>query len=379
MNVLNDDQIRELTKHRSPLSVSLFIPTHRTGRERRQDSIRLKNVVNEAREKMRGGGGSAATIDEVLQPAVDLRSDDEYWRHRSDGLACFCAPGVFRSYRVPIKLAEYISINERFYIRPLLPLLRSDARLYILTLTQETAGLFEATKYSIREIQLLRLQRPDVNTTERPLQFHSHKDPSHGKGNADTAIYHGHGGPADRAKVDAMKFFQSVDRAVASVLQGQRSPLVLACVGYLASLYQSVNSYGHLLNGKVPGSPDRWSEDELRDHAWKMVEPHFRENQEKAWQQFRTASSQGRAAEQLHEVVLAADEGRIETLFLTRGERRWGHVDSKHQAVHTVSDAEDGEELLDYAATRTLSNRGDVYLLDSLPDTESPVAATLRY
>jgi hypothetical protein len=166
---------------------------------------------------------------------------------------------------------------------------------------------------------------------------------------------------------------------VTSELQGQRSPLVLACVGYLASLYQSANSYGHLLNGKVPGSPDRWSEDELRDHDWKIVEPQFREDQERAWQQFRAASSQGRAADELREVVLAADEGRVDTLFLTRGERRWGHVDLKHQTVHTVRDAEDGEELLDYAATRTLSNRGDVYVLDSLPNVDSPVAATLRY
>ena len=293
MNVLNDEQIRELTKHRSPLSVSIFLPTHRTGRERRQDAIRLKNVVNEARDRMRGQVGSASAIEDVLQPAAELRSHEEYWRHRSDGLACFCAPGVFRPYRVPVKLTQYISVNERFYIRPLLPLLRSDARFYILTLTQEAARLFEATKYSIREIELPQLQRLEVDDTEQPLQFHAHRAAAHGKGDSDTAIYHGHGGPADRAKKDALKFFQTVDRAVTGVLQGQRSPLVLACVGYLASLYQSANSYGHLLNDKVPGSPDRWSDDELRDHAWKMVEPHFRDNQEKAWQQFRTASSQG--------------------------------------------------------------------------------------
>jgi hypothetical protein len=39
----------------------------------------------------------------------------------------------------------------------------------------------------------------------------------------------------------------------------------------------------------------------------------------------------------------------------------------------------DDEELLDYAAARTLSNGGDVYLLDSLPDTAAPVAATFRF
>ena len=153
--------------------------------------------------------------------------------------------------------------------------------------------MFEATKYSIREMQLPPQQCLEVEDAEKPLQLHSHKAPTNGKGDTNTAIYHGHGGPADRVKTAVMEFFQSVDHAVNGVLQGQRSPLVLACVGYLASLYQSTNSYGHLLKNKIPGSPDRWSDNELRDHAWSLVEPRFRENQEKAWQQFRTASSQG--------------------------------------------------------------------------------------
>lgn len=379
MNVLNHDRITEIIRHQSLLSISLFMPTHRTGREQQQDFIRLKNLTNEARERAQSNGDSGTLIDTTLQPLSELRSDDVFWQYRSDGLACFCGPDFFRAYRVPIKLDEELFVNERFHIRPLLPLLRSDARLYILTLTQASAKLYEATKYSIREVELPELAPLELSGVSEPLQYHSHQAPAQGKGATQEAMYYGQGGPSDRSKKDTLKFFQRVDRVVARILRGQQAPLVLACVGYLAALYESANSYKSLIRGKVPGSPDRWSEDELREHAWKLVEPHLEQCQQQAWRQFEEANSNGRGTDELRSVVLAAGQGRIETLFLTRSEERWGRVEPELQAVHTVDSDGEGEELLDFAAMKTLSNGGEVYLFDSLPNTDSPAAATFRY
>lgn len=379
MYVLNHDRISELIQHQSPLSISLFMPTHRAGREQQQDLIRLKNLVKEAMEQARERSDSASQVDQLLKPFDDLRVDDSFWRYRSDGLACFCRPQFFRAYRVPIKLKERLFVNDRFHIRPLLPLLRSDARVYILSLTQETARLFEATRYSIREIELPELAPLELSDDEQPHQYHSHQAPSQGKGATAEAVYHGQGGPADRSKKDTLKFFQRVDQAVSRTLRGQRAPLVLACVGYLSSLYESANSYKHLSKGKVPGSPDRWSEDELREHAWKLVEPYLKQTQQQAWEQFQDATGNGRGSDELRSVVLAAEEGRIDTLFLARDEERWGHVDPDLQAVQTTDDKHDGEELLDFAAMKTLSNGGEVFLFDSLPNTDAPAAATYRY
>ncbi len=379
MNVLHRDRISELMQHRSPLSVSLFMPTHRAGCGRQQDGIRFKNLLRNATDALVDAGASAATVNEVLAPARDLRSDDTFWRHRGDGLACFCAPDFFRCYRVPINVEEQMRVDGRFHIRPLLPMLRSDTRLYILALTQESARLFESTKYSLREIALPEITEPELDGDEQALQYHSHKAPSQGTGQTSEAVYHGQGGPSDRAKTDAVRYFQLVDQAVGRVLRGQREPLVLACVGYLAPLYETANSYQHLVKGKVPGNPNRWSEGELREHAWKIAEPQFQETQRRAWERYQTAKSSGRACDDLRSLVLAAHEGRIETLFLVRGEQRWGHVDPKLRAVHVGDQASAGEELLDYAAARTLSNGGDVYLLDTLPESSSPAAATLRY
>lgn len=377
MNVLNQQCIDELIKHRSALDVSLFLSTYRAGRERQQNTIRWKNLINEAGETARSQTHLASLVEQVLQPAKALQFDTFFWRNCSDGLACFCAPDFFRAYRVPIQLDQRVYVNTRFYIKPLLPLLRSDARLYVLALTQESARLFETTRYSTREIGLTDVAPVETNGKEKSLQLHSHRAPSRG-GSTDAATYHGPGGATDRAKDDAVRFFQLVDRAVTRALRGQQAPLVLACVGFLAPLYESANSYGNLIKGKVPGSPDRWSEVELRDHAWMLAEPHFRQQQREAWNFFQQASNTGRASDDLRKIVSAADQGRVDTLFLVRGAERWESVDTQHNTGDTAEEAK-GAEMLDYAAVKTLTNGGNVFLMDSLRDLDAPAAATFRY
>jgi len=381
MNILTPQHIRELVEHHAPHSVSLFMPTHRKGREQQQDTIRLKNLIRDARQRLEDAQVPTSKADTILEPLAELLHDDDYWRNRGDGLACFAAPDNFRAYRVPIRLEERLHVGERFIVRPLLPMLRSDARVYILTLTQETARLFEATQYSIRELELPDIPRVEVEVDgdEQTLQYHAHQAPTMGKGSSQTAMYHGHGGPADRTKTDALRFFQLVDRSVVRVLRGQDAPLVLACVGYLASLYESANSYKNLVKSKVPGSPDRWSEDELRDHVWTMVQPQFVQQQQRALEELQRGYSQNLSSDDLRTIVLASIEGRVDSLFLVRDQERWGNVEPNLSAVQVLGDGQ-GEELLDFAAAHTLSNSGDVFVLDSLPDgNESPIAALFRY
>jgi len=379
MNVLNQERIRRLVRHRASPCVSLFMPTHRTGRERQQDTIRLKNLLTQAHKAMRERGESMARVEKILEPLYELRMNEEFWRHRSDGLACFCAPDFHETYRVPLEVKEQLFINDRFHVRPLLPLLRYGARILVLALSQDSARLVEATRDSVREIDLPGVRRPEVDADRRAVQYHSHQAPTQGRGANEEAVFHGQGKESDRAKKETQQYLHRVAHEVDRVLKGQTAPLVLACVGYLAPLYESANTYPHLIQAKVPGSPDRWNDAELRDRAWDLVEPYFRQRQQKAWDQFEQVNGNDLASDDLGTVVLAADQGRIDTLFLAEDEQRWGHVDRESQAVHLGGDQGEGEELLDYAAMMTLSNGGEVFVLDRIPDRSAPAAATFRY
>jgi hypothetical protein len=388
MHVLHRDDLKELIQVQADHFVSLFMPTHRTGRERQQDPVRLKNLLKQAEDELVEQGLSAQDAGRLLAPAQAIQSDELFWRDVSDGLAVYCGGEFFRYYRLPLRLDEHLVVNRRqFYLKPLLPLLNSNGRFYVLALSQDRARLYEATRYSIRKVPLPDITRAPFDGDDETLQYHSHRAPTSGKGNTSEAIYHGHGGPDDRIKEDLAKFFQAVNRAVRGVLQNDQAPLVLACVGYLAPLYTPANSYSHLVSGKVPGSPDMWTEEELRDRAWQFVEPVFRKQQQNAMARLEKARGSGLGSEDLEEVIAAAGEGRVETLFVAEDQQRWGDVDggrgsvrAAHNGNASVGDA-GGVELLDYVAAQTLVHSGDVFAMPSksLPTDSSPVAATFRY
>lgn len=375
MNPLSQDDIQELLDWKNPPCVSIFLPTERSGPQQQQNPIRLKNVIHKAQQILCDRGMNRPEAERILAPLQSLQADIEQWTHLSEGLACFCAPDFYRCFHLPMPLEEAIYVNERFHIKPVVPLLGSNARFYVLALTQSTAKLYEATRYSIHELALPPLEGSGarIDASEQVLS-------SAGVSTSSDALAQIQPGQSEQTKADILNFFHRVDREVGRLLRRQRAPLVLACVGYLAPIYETANHYNPLLKAKVPGNPDRWSLDELRSHGWKLAEPYFRQDQSRAINEWNNAAKVSKVSTDVREVVLAADEGRVGTLFVKKGAAQWGRLDREHREVELQSDeVPSGEELLDYAAARTLGNGGEVYLLDELPQTKSPVAATFRY
>ena len=60
-----------------------------------------------------------AEIATSLKPVTDLLEDSSYWRLQSRSLIVFVAAGFFQAVRLPIELAESLSIDEDFNILPL--------------------------------------------------------------------------------------------------------------------------------------------------------------------------------------------------------------------------------------------------------------------
>src|SRR5690625_2950746 len=143
----------------SPPCVSIYLPTHRSGPETRQDPIRLKNLLRDANEELEKFG-AGAKADEILQPIRDLLPDLDFWIHQKEGLALVASQGNFRYFHLPYRVQEIALAMNRFYLKPLLPLFSRDDFFYILTLTKTLAQLYEATRYPIPKTDLPEIPRP---------------------------------------------------------------------------------------------------------------------------------------------------------------------------------------------------------------------------
>ena len=95
MDILTKDELKTLIEHQDEASVSIFMPTHRVGRETQQDPIRLKNLLGEAKAQLTANGVRAPEARKWLEPAQALLEDQDFWQHQSEGLALFIATMSF--------------------------------------------------------------------------------------------------------------------------------------------------------------------------------------------------------------------------------------------------------------------------------------------
>ena len=81
-------------------------------------------------------------------------------------------------------------------------------------------------------------------------------------------------------------FFHRINEAVSEVLRAETAPLVLAGVEYETSMYRDINSYPHLAEGHVHGSPESLKGGELHKRALEVAHRAFAEPMNKALQQY---------------------------------------------------------------------------------------------
>lgn len=389
MALLSRDDLDTLLTESYGTAVSIYLPTVRAGQETQQNPIRFKNLLREVEKRLSEREMEAGDVESFLAPLAGLHGDLEFWQHQQEGLAVFLADGFFETYELPVSVEEMAVVNARFYLKPLFTLFRGDGRFYVLALSQKNVRFFEGSRYQLREIELPedvphRLEEVvGYQLEEQNLQFHSG---TQARGSASRAprspIYHGQGGGEQVQKDEVAKFFSRLDKALHDHLPNKNVPLVLAGVEWLLPIYRQASEHQNLLDHGIHGNPDGWSAGELHGRAWEIVRPQIIADRERAAERFGDLIGTGRASNRVEDVVAAAFDGRVDTLFVAQGEHRWGEFDPASREVKVFERQENGaEDLLDFAAVRTFMTGGTVYSLerDRLPGESGSVAAIFRY
>ena len=358
--------------------VSVYMPTHRSGRETLQGPVRLRNLIRTAHGELSGSDVDETVIVDLLAPLESLVDDHGFWQHTADGLVLFSSPGRFERYRVSVPLAEEVVVAASFRVRPVLSVMSRDETFYVLSLSQNEVQLFEATRSAMTMLDLgatatsmdeaLALEDP-----ERQLQFHST-----GGGGVE---FHGHGAGAELDKGAIQRFLRAVDRGVCERLGDADEPLVLACVDYYLPLFRSVTRYPNVIDKAAAGNPEHRSPIELHADAWRLIASRNRGVDNTGLDRYRAGVSAGKTVSAIADLVTRAREGRIDTLLVTDVPPVWGRVAPDTGTVSTSQRLSiDDEDLIDRAVFDTIANGGEVFVTDvATLGTDTGAAATLRY
>jgi len=387
MELLSKDELGTLLESRPGWHVSIFMPMIHRGSETQQNPIRGKTLIRQAEEQLLANGLRSQEAQELVQPVHQLIGNQVFWQRRSQGLAIFLAPQIFRAYSVPLPLDELVVVAPRFHSKPLLPLLSGNGHFFVLALSQKEIRLLRGTQFSIDEVELPGVPQGVAEALRYDdIEKKGHHYPgSQGRPAGGVSALAGHGVGIDDATHEPndtiLRYFQQVDTALRAYLRNNHAPLVLAGVEYLLPIFHRANTYPHLLEDGVTGNPEGLRPDELQERAWPIVQPHFQRAQQAAADQYSHLVGTGRATADISAIVTAAYDGRIDTLFVAVNVQQWGvfHPETREVEVHQEASAGD-EDLLDVAAAYTLMRRGTVYAVapEQIPEATT-AAAILRY
>jgi Bacterial archaeo-eukaryotic release factor family 11 len=360
-------EIERLLTARGTPCVSMYLPTSTVTQDAQADRIELKNLTSAAVEQIEATGTDRRTLSEVREPLDELVEDDEFWAEQARSLAVFASPRGVRTYRLPNRLTSAVEVADRFYVKPLLRAVTFPQAGFVLALAAGSVRLVEVTG-----------EGP-------PFTVHVPGLPT------DAASAAGKASIADRSpmrriqgsegqKVRLRQFARKVDHALRGVLTGLELPLILAAAEPLDGIYRSLNSYPHLVEAGIPGSPEGTSDGEFAEAARKVLDEVYASELSAIRDRYELLSSHGRGSTDLAMIARAATYGAVETLLVDIDVKVAGFVDEESGALTLAEDDAASYGVVDEIARRVLLAGGRV-LAVRRPDVpgDGPVAAILRY
>lgn len=375
--MVSEKTISELINQDGELFVTIALPTHKKGEESKQDPIRFKNLLTRASEKITALNSKKINPDKFLKSAREMLDKPIFWSHLDRGLVVYISENFSKVFKLPYEIEEHAYVNDHFLITPLLPMTSLDGTFNILAVSRQKLRLLQCTRNEVSDIT------PDQISTsindylevdpEKQLQFHSG---SRGQ----KAVYFGHNANEEDKMVVVESFFREVEKEITSLLKETMNPLVLIGLAENLNLYKKINHYKRIVDNSITFNPDEQSDKQLLEKGWEVIKAHFLGDMYSSLENYSEPTNE-KYSNNLGKIVEATVMGKSSTIFIAKGEQKWGFYDKDHHTVQYSNKPNDTDvELLNWLSITGFKTGSKVYILpkEEMP-THSTVAAEFRF
>ena len=341
-------------------ALSILLPTHRTSPDNKQDPIRVKNLVDEAADRLKAEF-TQRELEPLLQRLDGLVGEIDY-PHTLDGLAMYVSHDFAKLYYLPFSVPDRVIIDQTFATRDLVYGFHREMRYWVLLVSQASTRLLAGTGETLEEVS-------DKNF---PLQMT-------GPG-ATTALPH----EADSSYMDDRhrRFFQQVDSTLTAYNKDDELPIVVGGVDRQVSFFQEVTQNKNLIAGTLSGNFDRAVVHDLAPLVWSIMQTVRQERRESALKELDEAIGAQKVVSSIEEVWRLANEGRGKLLLFEKNY----HVPAviteggNLQLVDSVGGTQVMDDAVDEAIEAVLAKGGKVAIVDDgALSQHQQIALILRY
>jgi hypothetical protein len=349
-----EKDLAQLSKFQGAPAVSILLSTHRTFPDNKQDSIRLKNLLTLAEERM-----YALYEKREVWPILEKLKAEEASidpNYNLDSLAVYASPSMTKVFKLPVGVTDRVVVGEHFEIRPILKAQQQTEHYYILSITKNKVRLLLGLNDKIEK---------EIHNEDFPYLNIHHTTDNVKLQEADV--------------VDGLlkEFFNTADKRFKKYYYENPLPLILLGDERNIAFYQEQMDIKGLVIGTASGSYDEASDHHLVQVTQPLIKKYLEEQQEKALGDIALAQGKQLLLVDLTDIYRAAADGRAATLYIEKNYFQPGTID---EGVITLSTDPSSEDVTLQIIDNVIEKGGNVVFMEGNTLNEfNGIALATRY
>ncbi|WP_217140020.1 chemotaxis protein [Streptomyces sp. AC627_RSS907] len=360
---LSPATLAELRRPRPYPAVSVLTPTHRREPDNAQDSVRLRNVVAEAKKQLEDD--PAVTRERRVEVAreLDRALAEVDLTYAEDGLAIFAAPGEHQVWTLPRSVPERVVLSDTFLTRNLVAAHAAERPFWVLSVAADRVALWSGGAGRVVE------ERVAGFPLDRPSEDF---DPERQERIGDA--------PSTFRDEGTRRFLRDADAAMGRVLRTHPRPLYITGPEPALSLFDEVGA----LAAKAVLVPHGGLAHGTAEAVWQAVRPvladEARGSVEALAKELDAARGRKDFAAGVDELWESAHTGRVRLLAVEEGFRVTMRDDGDHLVPAESGDLDARDDIVDEIVEQCLETGADVrFVPDGALGDANGIAGVLRY
>ncbi|RAL20235.1 hypothetical protein DL240_17800 [Lujinxingia litoralis] len=380
MDRFGTTEFRELVGVHEAPAISIYMPVERREMTGKVNRLKLRGHIDEVEGRLR----AADLLNEeerrrLLESLYAMAEERDFWNHSGEGVAIFASPSFQKVYRLPRSFEDEVVVGDNFHTRPLLGMLAMPESYWVLAVGEEEVNLWEGSASGARPVEVENLPHSlrdalmlEEEKGQDGMKLRSAQGPRGRGGGFMSPMVHGHGGGREQHKAYLKQYFSQVAEAIAEYLGDARGPLILAAVDYCHPLFHEAARHSgltQLVNEGIEGNVHYWSDAEIHQRAWPMVEAQASERVDRALALWERNFGKGAVEIDLAQIARMVVEGRVHMLLLDEEAHLLGDFDRELGQVHEVNGDSDevdqamAKDVYDELAEAVIEMGGEVVVL----------------
>ncbi|MGW5654161.1 baeRF3 domain-containing protein [Streptomyces humi] len=362
-HALSPSTLAELRRPRLYPAVSVLTPTHRREPDNAQDSVRLRNVVAEAKKQLEADPAITRERRSDVIRELDRALAEVDLTYTEDGLVIFAAPGEHQVWSLARSVPERVVLSDTFLTRNLVSAHAAERPFWVLSLSADRVTLWNGGIDRVTESRDggFPLVRRQVNFDAERLQRVGDM-------------------PSTFRDEDTKHFLRDAETAMAAVLRDEPRQLYVTGEQAALSLWEEL---GNIARHSIPvqhGGLSHAGPEAVWQAIRPLLEAESRRSTAAVTRELESARGHRTFAAGVDEVWQSAREGRVRLLAVEENYRATVRDDGDHLIPAVSGDLDARDDIVDEIVEQCLETGADVrFVPDGALGDENGIAGVLRY